>query len=37
MVGFNRMLLAQDTCDWKIGIGGEKIELVYAHRTNVVQ
>lgn len=37
MVCFNRMLLAQDTRDGKIGVGGEKVELVYAHRTNVVQ
>lgn len=37
MVRFNWMLLAQDTCDWKIGIRGKKIELVYAHRTNMVQ
>ena len=37
MVCFNGMLFAQDTCDWKIGVGSKKIELVYAHRTNVVQ
>lgn len=37
MVSFDRMLFAQDTCDWKIWIGSKKIELVYAHRTNVVQ
>lgn len=37
MVGFNWMLLAQDTCDGKIGVGGQEIELVYAHGTNVVQ
>jgi hypothetical protein len=37
MVCFNWVLLAQDACDGKVGVGGQKIELVYAHCTNMVQ
>lgn len=37
MACLNRVLLAQDTSDGKIGVRGQKIELVNAHGANMVQ
>lgn len=37
MVRFDRVLFAQDTCDGKVWVRSQKVELVYAHGANMVQ